>query len=41
MLVLLETAAGFGLFKVSDKKISSDPAKLYEAFADVTSASKV
>ena len=40
MLLLLETAAGFGLFKVNNQKMLSDPAKIAEAFADVNSASK-
>ena len=40
MLLLLETAAGFGLFKVNNEKMLSDPAKIAEAFANVNSASK-
>ena len=40
MLLLLETAAGFGLFKVNNDKILSDPVKIAEAFSNVNSASK-
>lgn len=40
MLLLLETAAGFGLFKINNQKMLSDPAKIAEAFSDVNSASK-
>lgn len=40
MLLLLETAAGFGLFKVNNDKILSDPVKISEAFSNVNSASK-
>jgi nucleolar protein 58 len=40
MLLLLETAAGFGLFKVNNDKILSDPAKIAEAFSNVNGAAK-
>lgn len=40
MLLLLETAAGFGLFKVNNEKMLSDPAKIAEAFASVNGANK-
>ena len=34
MLVLVETAAGYGLFKVQSKKLLENPDKIMEAFAD-------
>ena len=40
MLLLLETAAGFGLFKVNNEKMLSDPAKIAEAFSSVGGANK-
>jgi nucleolar protein 58 len=40
MLLLLETAAGFGIFKVNNDQILSDPVKIAEAFSNVNSASK-
>ena len=40
MLLLLETAAGFGLFKVNNEKMLSDPSKIAEAFSTVNGANK-
>ena len=40
MLVLVETAAGYGLFKVSNKKLLDNPDKLAEAFADGPTVNK-